>query len=194
MAEICPKCGVRQSSPVRNEKVSNWWYLLAFFFSIIGGVIAWAVNKDRDPKKARRFIITGFVFPIIYLVIVGVIILLSLGGARDKARDARRQSDMHQIRLAMEMYCNEIDNYDKVDYSCYYLQSATMPDGIGKFLTPVPQDPGEGPCTSYKWISNLNDPKKFCAYACLSDGTFAAASQKGARILNRAPTGLDSCF
>lgn len=184
-AEICPKCGVRQQSPT--EKVSNWWYLLAFLFSIIGGVIAWAVNKDRDPKKARRFIIVGFIFPLIWVAISLIIIPLSLGGAREKARDARRESDIRQISLAMEMFYDMGENGEYGEY----LQSAIMPNAIGTFLNPIPQDPGNGPCSSYKWISNFSDSKRFCVYACLSDGTFVVANQKGTHPLNRAPTDLD---
>ena len=69
-AKICVKCGVEQAPLV--EKVSSIWYLFPFFFMIIGGVIAWAVNKDRDPKKARNFLIFGA----IWSVIVGVIYVL----------------------------------------------------------------------------------------------------------------------
>ena len=72
-AEICPKCGVKQ--PLVPEKVSNWWYVLAIFLGIVGGIIAWAVNKDRNPKKAIRFLIVGLVLPAIYIIV-------SLGGAR----------------------------------------------------------------------------------------------------------------
>jgi len=54
------------------EKVSSAWYLVPLFFGIIGGLIAWFVNKDRDPKKARNFLIFGFVLTAIW-VIIGVI-------------------------------------------------------------------------------------------------------------------------
>ncbi|MHC3129583.1 MAG: zinc-ribbon domain-containing protein [Candidatus Bathyarchaeota archaeon] len=69
-AKICPKCGVEQAPLV--EEVSDAWYLLPFFFTIIGGLIAWFVNKDRDPKKARNFIIFGF----IWAIAVGIIYIL----------------------------------------------------------------------------------------------------------------------
>lgn len=66
-AEICPGCGVRQ--PIMIEKVSSAWYLVPFFFGIIGGLIAWLVNKDRNPKKARNFLIFGFVLTAIWVII-----------------------------------------------------------------------------------------------------------------------------
>jgi len=69
-AKICPKCGVEQ--PIIPEKVSNWWYVFAIFLGIIGGLIAWAVNKNRNPKKAIRFLIVGLVLPLLQVLLVVV--------------------------------------------------------------------------------------------------------------------------
>lgn len=43
------------------QRVSGWFWLLPIVFSLVGGVIAWAVNKDKDPLAARNFLIAGFV-------------------------------------------------------------------------------------------------------------------------------------
>lgn len=66
-AKICPKCGVEQVPLV--EKVSSLWYLVPFFLGIIGGFVAWYVNKDRNPKKARNMLIFGIVWTVVYVVI-----------------------------------------------------------------------------------------------------------------------------
>ena len=98
------------------------------------------------------------------LIISIVLIVLNLafwfiifieGGFGGVARptDARRQSDIRQINLAMEM------DYDD---NGYYLQSQSMPVSVGTYLDPVPTDPGDGPCSSYQWISNMNDPQRYC--------------------------------
>ena len=66
-AEICPKCGIRQmvkSQIQAVEEVSNWWYL-ACFLGIIGGFVAYYVNKDKDPVKANYFWYIGFAFTIV---------------------------------------------------------------------------------------------------------------------------------
>jgi hypothetical protein len=39
--------------------VSGAWWLLPIFIGWIGGLIAWLVNKDVDPKQARAMLITG---------------------------------------------------------------------------------------------------------------------------------------
>jgi uncharacterized Tic20 family protein len=64
----CPKCGVEQT-PLKKE-VSSLWYLVPFFFGIFGGLIAWIVNNDRNPKKARNFLIFGLVWGIIEVVVI----------------------------------------------------------------------------------------------------------------------------
>jgi len=69
-AKICPKCGVEQVPIV--EKVSSLWYLVPLFLGIIGGLIAWFVNKDRNPRKARNFLIFGLIWTIVGIVIMWI--------------------------------------------------------------------------------------------------------------------------
>jgi hypothetical protein len=125
-AKICPKCGVEQ--PIIPEKVSNWWYVLSFFLGIIGGVIAWAVNKKRNPKKATRFLIVGLVLPIIFAIvqfaILPSIVLVSLKGARGRAKDARIMADMNQLRTTIEIYSlDQKGSYSGVNCSLTELSS-----------------------------------------------------------------------
>ena len=54
------------------QKVSNWWYLLSLVcigFIPLGAILAWLINKDRDPKKAKNFLIIGLVLGGILLLI-----------------------------------------------------------------------------------------------------------------------------
>jgi predicted nucleic acid-binding Zn ribbon protein len=65
-AVVCPKCGVAQHKA--DENVSSLWYLVPLFFGFVGGIIAWAVNKDRNAPKARNML----VFSIIWTVLVAL--------------------------------------------------------------------------------------------------------------------------
>ena len=40
---------------------SGWWYLLPIFFNIIGGVIAYFVLRDDDPRKAKNCLWLGII-------------------------------------------------------------------------------------------------------------------------------------
>jgi len=85
-AVFCPNCG----APVRGvattaatatpwkpvQQVSAAWYLVPLFFGIIGGIIAWAVNKDKDPKRARNLLIFGLVWTLVPIIIIGFAIFL----------------------------------------------------------------------------------------------------------------------
>jgi|WetSurMetagenome_2_1015567.scaffolds.fasta_scaffold492479_2 uncharacterized Tic20 family protein len=73
-ALICPSCGVRQAAAA--EDVSSLWYLVPLFFGFIGGIVAWAVNKDRDPKKARKMMIFGILWTVLIVVLSFLFALL----------------------------------------------------------------------------------------------------------------------
>lgn len=61
--------------------VSGAWWLLPIFFTWLGGLIAWAVTKARDPKKAKSMLIWGIVLTFIYgiLATIAMVILFGLG-------------------------------------------------------------------------------------------------------------------
>lgn len=181
-AKICPKCGVEQ--PIIPKKVSNWWYVFSFFLGIVGGAIAWIFNKDRNPKKAIRFLITGFILPIIY--IIGFIILFILyetkeivvdevplsgergaigllGEAREKANDMRTISDMNQIRSVAELIYSSEKGYSLLDCTYY-------PDMI--FLCQsIKLQSGKEPIIH----SSQND---YCAYVKLLSGDYYCINNK----------------
>ena len=47
---------------------SGLWYLVPIIFGIIGGVIAWFVIKDDDPKKAKNCLKIGSIHLIIDII------------------------------------------------------------------------------------------------------------------------------
>ena len=83
-AMFCPSCGApaRAAAPTTptavpwqpSQQVSAAWYLVPLFFGIIGGIIAWAVTKDRDPRRATNLLIFGLVWTLVPVIIVAAAI------------------------------------------------------------------------------------------------------------------------
>ena len=58
------------------KRRSGAWYLLPIFLSIIGGVIAYFVIKEDDPKKAKNCLYLGIALtaiPIAITIIMAVV-------------------------------------------------------------------------------------------------------------------------
>ena len=167
----------------------NWWLLGLLVLIPIGFWIVFFVVRDQLKPHGKwgdkmSPLVILLIIPLIIAVIgiLASIVLVSLGDARGKARDARRQSDIRQISLAMEMY---------YDIDRVYLTSSTLPKRIGLYLDPVPNDPTEG--KSYGWIDNRRNNQQYCVYAQLEDGDYFAASREGTKLLNNKPI-LVNCW
>jgi len=135
---------------------------------------------------------------LVVIAIIGIlagIVLVSMGGARKKARDARRQSDIRQVSAAMEMA------YDDSAAECgdaeAYIKSAAMPAKIcttnGQYLSALPADPQ--PTTNpYTWVDNtgvcgsIPVGQWYCMYAKLEGGGCFVATQKGVKAVVTCPT------
>jgi len=149
-------------------------------------------------QKQKGFTLIELLVVIAIIGILASIVLVSLGSARKKARDARRESDIRQIVTAQEMYygdnehyltCNTAGTTNDTTNTVTCDTTTGAPDKIPTYLDPAPVDPQTK--SAYGWIDNTGDDQKFCVYAALESGKFFAGSHKGTRILNAAPTTLD---
>ncbi len=110
-------------------------------------------------RKQEGFTLIELLVVISIIGILSSIVLVSMGGARTKARDAKRQSDIRQIGTALELYYTDIEAYAATG------GTADKPTSISTYMAVVPDDPKSG--SSYIWVSNSGSDQKFCIYAIL---------------------------
>ncbi len=58
---------------------SNFWFLLPIFLGLIGGIIAYFVLRQDDPKKGKNCLYLGIVLAIIGMML-NVLILTQIPG------------------------------------------------------------------------------------------------------------------
>lgn len=107
-------------------------------------------------SNGRKKLLTGFTL-IELLVVVAVIgmlasvIVVGLGNARIKSRDARRLSDVQQIRSALDLYLNQGGGYP--DQSVWVPGSFITCNAVSLFTVPI--DPGVGYTYVYRHMGTL---------------------------------------
>ncbi len=144
-------------------------------------------------KKHRGFTLIELLVVIAIIGILASIVLVSLGGARSKARDAQRQSDIRQISTAQEMRYDDIEGYTAIAVG---VDGRLTTTAIGTYLDPMPLDPGGGDVVDcndtkdagYSSFTSAEGDAEYCVYTCMENGTFFASSEKGTSVLAAAPS------
>ena len=133
---------------------------------------------------------------LVVIAIIGVlatIVLVSLNSARQKARDARRQSDMRQISLAMEMwYDTNNSSYAAPGGTSWADTFATACSGnVSTYLAPIPSDSGN---KTY-YCSDGGTTTDYCAFVQSEQSTtiYYLANKNGTGRRNVAPTTIATC-
>jgi hypothetical protein len=62
------------------KRVSGAWWLLPILMGWLGGLIAWLVVKDQDPRMARSMLITGVALSAVFFLL-GLALFASGGGS-----------------------------------------------------------------------------------------------------------------
>ncbi|MDE1727912.1 hypothetical protein [Candidatus Nitrosotalea okcheonensis] len=60
------------------KRRSSFWFLLPIVFNVIGGIIAFFVIREDDPKKARNCLYLGIMLCIIPVLLIVIPILVGI--------------------------------------------------------------------------------------------------------------------
>lgn len=145
-------------------------------------------GRERDGEEGykptdgyRGFTLVELLVVIAIISVLATLLLLQLGVARAKARDAKRIADVNQVRSANELYFDDNGSY---------LNTNVMTVFAPKYLVSVPKDPlapgctdtyggtGTGPafCYGYSWTNTANAPAAMMIWAELEQSNKNALS------------------
>ena len=60
------------------KRRSSFWFLLPIIFNVIGGVIAFFIIKEDDPRKARNCLYLGIILAAIPVLLIVIPILVGI--------------------------------------------------------------------------------------------------------------------
>lgn len=104
-----------------------------------------------NKKDQKGFTLVELLVVIAIIGILATLLLLQLGVARQRARDAKRIADVNQVRTATELYFD--DNAQYPQQATYAGLSGPL---VPKYLTLLPLDPLNAAPNVYKYAYNGN--------------------------------------
>jgi len=119
--------------------------------------------KTKIFPEQRSFTLIELLVVIAIIGILAAFAMVSLGGARAKARDSRRLADLNTFRTALEMYFSDHNQYPVWTSGCIEDTSATgspfLLDFVPNYMRQIPKDPLylKGHCYYYKTTANGSD-------------------------------------
>ena len=125
----------------------------------------WAAKQGA----AKGFTIIELLVSIAVIGILAMIMIVSYNGIQQRARDNERNSDLTQLKVAIEKYHAEESQYpdacgDGVNCSVTALASPLQP-----YLSTIPHDPrnASGSATDYRYIRGSSSGKDYDSYGIL---------------------------
>jgi len=137
--------------------------------------------------KKKGFTLVELLVVIAIIGLLSSIVLVSLTGARKRARDANRQSVIRQINTAMEMCYDDAGcGGGSEKYKVFPVGSSLNGTSVGPYMT-IPRDP------IYNYLAATSNEQKYCIYIQLESGGCACASNKGVAVTSTTANCSSTC-
>ena len=152
-------------------------------------------------KNKKGFTLIELLVVIAIIGLLSSIVLVSMGPARKRARDARRMADLRQISSGMEMCYDDSACAGRERYIATTAGANTVTridtDGTPLYLV-VPKDPLNTSPYQYTWTANASPYQYYCVYTKLEAeaDTWFCASNKGVMkktLAGYTPSNSDCC-
>jgi len=102
-------------------------------------------------RSSRGFTLIELLVVVAIIGILSALLMSNFIGVRQRARDAQRKSDVHQIQSAVELYRADIGSYPTSDSftTCGKSVSLKSPDNSSTYMQSIPCDPSSGNIYTY---------------------------------------------
>ena len=117
-----------------------------------------------NPNSSYAFTLIELLVVVAIIGILSALLMSNFIGVRQRARDAQRKSDAHQIQSALELYRADQGAYPTSLYNSTC--GSSLKSGSSTYMQSLPCDPSTGLVYNY-----VSDGTTYTLFACLENGT-----------------------
>ena len=123
--------------------------------------------------KSRGFTLIELLVVIAIIGLLSTLSVIALNSAREKARNARRVSDMKQIQTALEIYFNDIGRYP-ASTELVFSATGQIATASKVYMSVLPRNPmprNDTPCPDNEYVYTRDSSVSYHLTYCISEAT-----------------------